>query len=66
MTDYTAFRIDRETLEKLRVVANCLERSMAGQIRFMVDNQYDALKSAGKLNLDLSDVGDGEGRAFSE
>lgn len=66
MTEYTAFRIDKKTLEKLRTVANCLERSMAGQVRFMVENQYDALQSAGKLDSEMTDAGDSEECAVSK
>ena len=50
MTEYTAFRIDQKTLEKLRAVADHLERSMAAQVRFMVDRQFNELVKEGKIS----------------
>lgn len=49
MTEYTAFRIDKSTLEDLRIVAAVKERSMAGQVRFMVRREIESLKESGFL-----------------
>lgn len=51
MTEYTAFRIDKSTLEELRIIAEVKERSMAGQVRFMVGREMMDLKESGLLKI---------------
>lgn len=52
-TEYTAFRIDTVTLEKLRAIATAMERSMAGQVRFMVDRELEEMQAVGLVEKDL-------------
>lgn len=49
MTEYTAFRIDTTTLEKLRIIAAYKQRSMAGQVRYLVDQELKSIKDQGLL-----------------
>lgn len=49
MNKYSAFRIDTITLEKLRLTASTLERSMAGQVRYMVDRDFEKLQEEGRI-----------------
>lgn len=49
MTEYTAFRIDTQTLEKLRIIADLKQRSMAGQVRYFVDRELKDLREGGDL-----------------
>ena len=49
MAEYTAFRIDIPALEKLRVIADVKERSMAGQARFLINREYEDLKNQGLI-----------------
>ena len=49
MTEYTAFRIAKPTLEELRIVAGVKERSMAGQVRFMVKRELMDLRENGLI-----------------
>mgnify|MGYP006284682413 CR=1 FL=1 len=41
--EYSAFSIDKETLEKLRRLAETQERSMAAQVRFLVNKEHKRL-----------------------
>lgn len=47
MSNDTTVWVDTKTRDKLRIIADSLERSMAGQVRFMVDREYGNLKSQG-------------------
>jgi hypothetical protein len=41
---------DKNTKKKLGRIAEVMERSMAGQIRFMVDREYEELVKKGMLS----------------
>lgn len=43
MSKETTIWSDKETKKKLERIANVMERSMAGQVRFMVDREYEKL-----------------------
>lgn len=40
---------DKKTKHKLRLIADLKERSMAGQIRYMVEREYEELVEKGEL-----------------
>ena len=40
---------DKSTKNKLERIADAQERSMAAQVRFMVDREYDELRSQGLI-----------------
>ena len=49
MTTWSTFQIDIKTLKKLRIIAMVLERSMAGQVRFLVDREFDRPQNEGYI-----------------
>lgn len=49
MTAWSTFQIDIKTLKKLRIIAVVLERSMAGQVRFLVDREFARLQEEGYI-----------------
>lgn len=58
MSKYSAFSIDRQTLEKLRVISEEEKRSMASQVRFWVDREYQSFVDR-RISKDLSEQGPG-------
>lgn len=49
MAKWSTFQIDKPYLQKLRIIAAVMKRSMAGQVRFMVDREWENLKKSGLL-----------------
>ena len=49
MSNWTTFQIDKQTHKDLRIIAEVKERSMAGQVRFMVQREKEILKENGFL-----------------
>jgi hypothetical protein len=41
---------DKTTKKKLGQIAEVMERSMAGQVRFMVDREYEVLAGRGLIS----------------
>lgn len=45
----TTVWVDKPTRDKLRIISIVLQRSVAAQVRFMVDREFDRLQNEGYI-----------------